>query len=254
MSYTKYMATIVQKPSPNQDGNRVKIDRIVIHWIAGTLAAADAVFAQPGGTSAHYGIEDDKIHQYIQENRVAYHAGNYTMNQRSVGIEHSAFFDRPASDKTYQNSGRLIAEIAKRHGIPLDRAHIIKHSEVIPTQCPGTVDIDKLIAIAKQGGTPAPAPTPPSDDEAKARLQAKVNTDKFLVYLKQVKRITNDDSRLWLLDPNDPEKYLGLLKAIWSEREEYRKKAESQPDVVKAKEEGRQLGMKLVKDAANAVK
>lgn len=146
---------IIQKPSPNQDGNRVKIDRVVIHWIVGNLASADAVFSKTSpGTSAHYGIEDDKIHQYVAENRVAYHAGNYPVNQRSIGIEHSAQPGRVASDKTYETSAQLIAEISKRYGIPLDRTHIIKHSEVKATQCPGTMDLDRLISLAKkyQGG------------------------------------------------------------------------------------------------------
>jgi hypothetical protein len=143
---------IIQKPSPNQDANRVKVDRVVIHWIVGNLAAADAVFAKPGGVSAHYGIEDNTVHQYVAEDKVAYHAGVYAMNQRSIGIEHSAAPDRPASEATYQTSGKLIAEICKRHSIPLDRAHIIKHSEVKATQCPGTMDLDKLINIAKNQG------------------------------------------------------------------------------------------------------
>ena len=140
---------ITQKPSPNFDSNRQPIDRIVIHWMVTTLAGADAQFMKPGGTSAHYGIEDAVIHQYVAENKVAYHAGNYPMNQRSIGIEHSADPNRPASDTTYQTSGQLIAEIAKRYNIPLDRQHIIKHSEVVATQCCGTVDVDRLISIAK---------------------------------------------------------------------------------------------------------
>lgn len=141
--------TITQKPSPNFDSNRVKIDRILIHWIVGNLAAADAQFAKPNSTSAHYGIENNEVHQYVLENKVAYHAGNYPFNQRSIGIEHSAAPDRPASEETYKTSGQLVREIAQRHGIPLDRQHIMRHSEVVATQCCGTVDVDKIIAIAK---------------------------------------------------------------------------------------------------------
>lgn len=140
---------ITQHPSPNQDGNRLAIDRVVIHWMAGNLASTDVVFSIPNGTSAHYGIENETVHQYVDESRVAYHAGNYAMNQRSVGIEHSAQPGRSASDTTYQTSGELLADICARHKIPLDRAHIIKHSQVVPTQCPGTIDIDRLITIAK---------------------------------------------------------------------------------------------------------
>lgn len=147
--------------SPNFDTDRKKIDRIVIHWMAGTLAGTDAQFQKTSpGTSAHYGVEDKTVHQYVKEENVAYHAGNYPMNQRSIGIEHSAAPDRPASDATYQTAAKLILEISKRHSIPLDRTHVIKHSEVKATQCPGTMDLDRLIRMAKELDTPTPAPAP----------------------------------------------------------------------------------------------
>ena len=146
--------TIIQKPSPNQDGNRKPITKVVIHWIVGNLASADAVFAKPGGVSAHYGVEDNTIHQYVAEDKVAYHAGVYSVNQESIGIEHSASPDRPASNATYATSGELIAQICKKYSIPLDREHIIKHSQIKATQCPGTMDIDRLITIAKSYTVP----------------------------------------------------------------------------------------------------
>lgn len=136
--------------SPNFDTNRKKIDRIVIHWMVGTLAAADAVFKKTTpGTSAHYGIEDDIVHQYVKEENVAYHAGVYTMNQRSIGIEHSADPNRPATNSTYSTSAQIVADVCKRYGIPLDREHILGHNQVKATQCPGTMDIDRIIREAK---------------------------------------------------------------------------------------------------------
>lgn len=139
--------------SPNFDTSRKPITTVVIHWFgAGNQAGADAQFQKTPGTSAHYSVEDTTIHQYVKEEHVAYHAGNYPMNQRSIGIEHSATPDRPASEATYQTAGKLLGEICARHNIPLDREHIIKHSEVPrATQCCGTIDIDKLINIAKGG-------------------------------------------------------------------------------------------------------
>jgi len=147
--------------SPNYDTNRKSIAKIIIHWIVGSLASADAQFQKPSGTSAHYGVEDGTIHQYVQESNVAYHAGVYSVNQESVGIEHSASPDRAASEATYKTSGQLIYEIAKRYNIPLDRQHILKHSEIKATQCCGTVDVDKLISIAKSFTvSPLPLPNP----------------------------------------------------------------------------------------------
>ena len=143
---------MIQKPSPNYTPGRThKIDRVVCHWIVGNLASADATFANPkSGVSAHYGIEGNKVHQYVKESDTAWHAGTRAMNARSIGIEHSASPDRPAAPLTIETSAKLLAEISKRHNIPLDREHIIKHSEVVPTQCPGTIPIDSIIKRANE--------------------------------------------------------------------------------------------------------
>lgn len=151
--------TWIGSPSftPGRLGTR--IDRIVIHWMVGTLASADAVFKNANyGTSAHYGIEDSKVHQYVNEGDTAYHAGTWAFNLRSIGIEHSADQYRPASEATYATSAQLVADICRRHGIPCDRAHIVRHSEVIATQCCGTVNIDRIVAdaVAILGGTTLP--------------------------------------------------------------------------------------------------
>lgn len=146
--------TKISIPTTNYDTSRKPIKQIVIHWIVGNMAAADATFKKQGGqTSAHYAVEDNTIHQYVDENHTAYAVGNYARNQETISIEHSAAPDRPATDATYQTSGKLIADICKRRGIPLDRAHIIGHKEIVATQCPGTMNIDKLITIAKGQST-----------------------------------------------------------------------------------------------------
>jgi N-acetyl-anhydromuramyl-L-alanine amidase AmpD len=142
--------TITWKGSPNFDSNRTPIDRIVIHWFGvGTLEGANTMFQKAGGTSAHYGISDDRVWQWVKEEHVAYHAGNYAMNQRSIGIEHDANPEKPLSEASYQTSATLIREICNRYNIIPNRQTIIKHSEVKATQCPGTIDLDKLIALVK---------------------------------------------------------------------------------------------------------
>lgn len=139
--------------SPNyRAGRALPIDRIVIHWMVGTLASTDTVFQDKNrGTSAHYGIENGNVHQYVYERDTAFHAGVGTMNARSLGIEHSAAPGREATPETIETSARLIADLATRHSIPLDRQHVIKHSEVpYATQCSGTIPIDYLVERAKQ--------------------------------------------------------------------------------------------------------
>lgn len=143
--------SIQWKGSPNYDTNRKPIRKIVIHWFGkGTLESADKRFQNPSSNvSAHYGISGETVYQWVKEENVAYHSGNYSVNQESIGIEHDATTTHDASDDTYRTSARLIVDISERFGIPIDREHIIKHSDVKPTQCPGTVDVERIIREAR---------------------------------------------------------------------------------------------------------
>lgn len=145
----------------NKNGpeHRKPIDLIVIHWFGiGTLTSALNRFHKKGsGGSAHYLVSDGKIVQAVEEDHVAWHANNWPANQRSIGIEHDATAQSDAnphdlSEKDYKASAELIADIAKRYSIPLDRDHVKKHSDFSPTQCCGTVDVNKLIRLAKEHG------------------------------------------------------------------------------------------------------
>ena len=110
------------------------IDRVVIHVVQGSYATALKVFKNPGhGAAAHYVVrKDGHVAQMIRELDVAFHAGNRDMNERSIGIEHEGFVDRPQdfTAAMYAGSARLTADICSRYGIPVDREHIIGHVEV----------------------------------------------------------------------------------------------------------------------------
>lgn len=123
-----------------------KITKVVLHWIVGKLSAADATFQDPTRiASAHYGIGPSEVHQYVKEEDTAYHAGNLTVNRQSIGIEHQGGPDIPITEDTYKQSIELVADICKRYGIPADREHILKHKEIKATQCPGTLDVDRIV-------------------------------------------------------------------------------------------------------------
>ncbi|WP_415951621.1 N-acetylmuramoyl-L-alanine amidase [Streptomyces sp. KLOTTS4A1] len=112
-----------------------RIDRIVVHVTQGSYASAIKVFRDPAhAAAAHYVIraEDGEITQMARELDVAYHAGNRSYNERSVGIEHEGFVDRASSftKVMYESSARLTADICGRYGIPVDREHIVGHNEV----------------------------------------------------------------------------------------------------------------------------
>lgn len=145
---------IIKKNTPNYTEGRedTPIDRIVIHWIgAGTATSTIAWFgSEKSQVSAHFLVSEKNIYQFVDEDDTAWHSGNWEMNQRSIGIEHDATPDRELSDESYKTSAQLVADICKRHSIPLDREHIIAHKEVKATQCCGTVSVEKIIAMARE--------------------------------------------------------------------------------------------------------
>ncbi|GAA4656015.1 N-acetylmuramoyl-L-alanine amidase [Streptomyces chumphonensis] len=111
------------------------IDRVVVHVIQGSHATALKVFQDPGHRAAtHYVVRtsDGRVTQMVRELDVAYHAGNRAYNERSVGIEHEGFVDRPGdfTDAMYRASARLTADICDRYSLPRDRTHIVGHNEV----------------------------------------------------------------------------------------------------------------------------
>ncbi|MFZ3473012.1 N-acetylmuramoyl-L-alanine amidase [Streptomyces sp. 4.24] len=110
------------------------VDRIVVHVTQGGFASSVDAFKNPfHRASAHYIVDQDgHIEQMVRELDVAFHSGNRSMNERSVGIEHVGFVDRPKdfTDTMYEASARLAADICRRYDIPADRKHILGHSEV----------------------------------------------------------------------------------------------------------------------------
>lgn len=129
------------------------IDRIVIHTMVGWIASADATFK--GGSrlaSAHYGVRmyDVPVWQWVQESDTAWHAGDWDMNLRSIGIEHedAGNYDGVRPDILYATSSALVRDICQRYGIPVDRQHILAHREVSSTRCPDALDIDRIVSGA----------------------------------------------------------------------------------------------------------
>lgn len=149
----------------NYDANRAPIDLIVIHTMQGTTVGTTAHFKK-NNVSAHYGVSlDGSLTQWIPENNVSYHAGLYPVNQRSIGIEHEDGYNpqtkpnavnEPRPDSLYETSSRLVADIAANYNIPLDRKHVVGHKEVGQTSksCPGSLDIDRILAGAIKINTP----------------------------------------------------------------------------------------------------
>ncbi|MEU3722379.1 N-acetylmuramoyl-L-alanine amidase [Streptomyces sp. NPDC031705] len=111
-----------------------RVDRIVVHVTQGGFASSVDAFKNPWHkASAHYIVrQDGHVEQMVRELDVAFHAASRSMNERSVGIEHEGFVDRPRdfTDAMYAASARLAADVCRRYGIPVDRKHILGHNEV----------------------------------------------------------------------------------------------------------------------------
>ncbi|WP_330240831.1 N-acetylmuramoyl-L-alanine amidase [Streptomyces sp. NBC_00525] len=111
-----------------------RVDRVVVHVTQGGFDSAVRAFQDPGHrAAAHYVVrKDGRVTQMVRELDVAFHAGNRSYNERSVGIEHEGFVERPQGFTTamYKSSAALTAAICGRYGIPVDREHIIGHVEV----------------------------------------------------------------------------------------------------------------------------
>ncbi|MEU9708343.1 peptidoglycan recognition family protein [Streptomyces sp. NPDC047967] len=155
------------------------IDRVIIHVTQGSLASAVKVFQDPAHRAAtHYIVgQDGRVVQMIRELDVAYQAGNRSFNERAVGIEHEGFVDRPQdlTKEMYTSSARLTASICARHGIPVDREHIIGHVEVPGTDHtdPGPHwDWDRYLELVRRAAAAPPSPTPTATATASSSAKA----------------------------------------------------------------------------------
>ncbi len=106
---------------------------VVLHTIEGTAEGAVSWFRNPRSeVSAHYIVaKDGRLIQVVREKDIAWHAGNWSYNRHSIGIEHEGYADRNTwTDAQYAASAALTRAICDRYGIPKTRAHIIGHDEV----------------------------------------------------------------------------------------------------------------------------
>jgi hypothetical protein len=159
------------------------ISMIVVHKAQGLNAAG--WFANPkAAASSHYDVHHDgKVFRSVADKNVAWHAGNWSVNERSIGIEQSGFVTKAdTTDAQYRSFARLVASLSVKYKIPLDRKHIIGHSEVPdPFQKgkfggagnhtdPGKhwnwTKFMNLVRQFRNGSTP-PKPTPPKPNPPK---------------------------------------------------------------------------------------
>lgn len=121
--------TVASRPST------YAINYVVIHVTQGSYAGSISWFQNPASqVSAHYTFRssDGAVTQSVREKDVAWHAGNWTYNTQSIGIEHEGYVDNASwfTDAMYRASAALTRSVTSKYGIPRDRSHIIGHNQV----------------------------------------------------------------------------------------------------------------------------
>ena len=160
----------INKPSPNfssRDGNTPKY--ICIHVMAGTMQSTDFWFKNNASqVSSHYGVSlTGDVHQYVDEKMSAWANGlvvnptaqivkdniNLSQNKISISIEHEGYDLSTGPQTQLNSSAQLIKNICSRWDIPLNRKHIIGHSEIRSTKpncpSPNLAIVDRLISLVQ---------------------------------------------------------------------------------------------------------
>ena len=123
------------------DANRgvPTIDFIVIHIAQGSYSGTISWFKNPKAeVSAHYVVgRRGHVAQCVRNKDIAWHAGNWHYNRKSIGIEHAGYAGHWWTRRMYHSSAKLSAYLCRRFNIPVD--HIWGHRIVpgVATRCPG---------------------------------------------------------------------------------------------------------------------
>lgn len=132
-------------------GRSRAVDRIVVHY-TGTTASArnNATYFSRNegqGASAHYFLDDisPEIYQSVAEGDTAWHAGNWDMNCRSIGIE-VVSAGEDFSEVEIAKLTWLVQKLMAKYGI--GAPGVIRHYDVTGKLCPAPyVDAGKWAAL-----------------------------------------------------------------------------------------------------------
>ena len=151
---------VTQVPIPEYDGrtgNYMKgrqgaaPDKMIYHHIVGDVSAADLVFRNPNSVkSAHFAIGDGDVHQYVSLNDTSFGAGNWQANIHGINKEHADLPGGGFSDLTYETSAQNNVQVARFFGRKVGDFQHLPHSAIVPTACPGGLDIDRIVRRAME--------------------------------------------------------------------------------------------------------
>lgn len=150
--------------------------------------------------SAHFFVDETRIHQSVELRDVAWHCGGYTYyhktcrNANSFGIEMTTAGDYEISAKTIENSAYLCAYLCEMLGIKSSQVdtYVLRHYDITHKSCPDQM-VDnpsewtafktqvKNILKAK-GKTPAKPTTATTSTKTKFAKGDKVKVKKAVTY------------------------------------------------------------------------
>lgn len=141
----------------------------------------------PGATSAHFVASAGRVNCIVSPADVAWHAGVWEHNIKSVGIE-----CRPdATEDDYREVAQLVSWLREQYGKNLP---LVPHKAVHATACPGVWDLTKLDRMARAIATPAVAPQAAPATTTKPTTTVK-GQGKMLVISQQ-----QGDTAVWIGD------------------------------------------------------
>lgn len=160
--------------TPGRGGRR--IDKVVVHYNAANLSIEGCYSVwQSRKASAHYQVEEGgRIGQLVHDWDTAWHAGNFTVNQSSIGIEHANRPDGTISPACLDAGAHLVAALCKIYslGRPEWGKNVFPHKHFAATSCPGQIYGSQKHEYIKRaqywygvmmgGAAPAPAPAVPA--------------------------------------------------------------------------------------------
>ncbi|PZG56084.1 N-acetylmuramoyl-L-alanine amidase [Spongiactinospora gelatinilytica] len=121
------------------------IHYIIIHDTEEFYDATIGLIQNPTRPASwHYTLRshDGHLAQHLLTKDVGWHARNWYVNAKAIGLEHEGFLVAGGAwytEAMYRASAKLVGYLAGRFGIPLDRAHILGHDNV-PGLLPATVE------------------------------------------------------------------------------------------------------------------
>jgi len=197
----------VWRPSPNTSsrpaGNAGKRAMIIIHTCEGNYVGCYSWLANAqSGVSAHYVVNSTgtEISQLVPESKKGWHiSAKYncalnddhdcgrngaSSNNFTIGIEHAGFGDQASwDDGLIDASARLVCNIARDNGIPIDDVHIVGHGRLQPNNRtdPGpNWPWAEYLDLARQHcdeAQPEPEPEPDPDPQPQPDVPATIVVD-----------------------------------------------------------------------------